>query len=56
MPGVAETVIFDHINTHYYTSHPQINPTGIVPRGPMVDFTAPHERERPPDKPPEFTP
>ncbi len=56
MPGVAETVNFDHIKTHYYTSHPQINPTGIVPRGPVVDFTAPHGRERLPGRPPEFAP
>jgi putative glutathione S-transferase len=43
-PGVAETVSFDHIKRHYYTSHPMINPTGIIPMGPEVDFDAPHGR------------
>ena len=33
-PGVADTVNFDHIKRHYYTSHTTINPTGIVPLGP----------------------
>jgi putative glutathione S-transferase len=44
-PGVAETVNMDHIQKHYYGSHESINPTRIVPRGPILDFTAPHERE-----------
>lgn len=35
-PGVRETVNFDHIKRHYYTSHPGINPTGIIPLGPEV--------------------
>lgn len=43
-PGIADTVKFDHIKTHYYASHPMLNPTGIVPMGPMVDFTTPHHR------------
>lgn len=43
-PGVAETVLMDHIKTHYYASHSSINPTGIVPLGPEVDFMAPHHR------------
>ena len=30
VPGVAETVNLDHIKRHYYTSHPSINPNGIV--------------------------
>lgn len=34
IPGIAATVNFDHIKTHYYKSHKQINPTGIVPKGP----------------------
>lgn len=38
MPNVAETTRFDHITRHYYTSHPHVNPTGIVPIGPAVDF------------------
>ncbi len=45
LPGVAGTVNFDHIKTHYYASHTMINPTGVVPRGPATDFTAPHHRE-----------
>jgi putative glutathione S-transferase len=45
-PGVAETVNFLHIKRHYYQSHRTINPTGIVPLGPMLDHAAPHGRER----------
>ena len=45
VPGVAETVSFDHIKTHYYASHKTINPTGVVPLGPFEDFNAPHGRE-----------
>lgn len=45
-PGVAETVNFTHIKHHYYTSHHTINPTGIVPKGPMLDLTPDHDRER----------
>jgi glutathionyl-hydroquinone reductase len=44
LPGVAETVSFDHIKRHYYESHVTINPTGIVPVGPILDFTLPHGR------------
>jgi putative glutathione S-transferase len=46
VPGVAETVSIDHIKRHYYGSHRNINPTGIVPIGPLIDFTAPHDRAR----------
>jgi putative glutathione S-transferase len=45
-PGVAETVNWQHIKGHYYQSHKTINPTGIVPLGPEIDFTAPHNRDR----------
>ena len=45
-PGVAETVNLDHIKQHYYRSHPMINPTGIVPVGPRLDFNAVHDRAR----------
>lgn len=41
LPGVAETVNLDHIKRHYYTSHPKVNPTGIVPVGPEVDYNEP---------------
>lgn len=44
IPGVAETVHFDHIKTHYYGSHRTINPTGIVPLGPEIDFRQPTRR------------
>ena len=45
-PGVAETVNMDHIKRHYYGSHGTINPTGIVPVGPTIDFLEPHRRDR----------
>jgi len=44
VPGVAETVDFHHIKHHYYESHPTVNPSGIVPKGPAIDFSAPHGR------------
>jgi putative glutathione S-transferase len=44
LPGVADTVDFHHIKTHYYASHRTINPTGVVPLGPAIDFTTPHGR------------
>ena len=44
VPGVAATVNMDHIKVHYYGSHRDINPTGIVPKGPEIDFMAPAER------------
>ena len=44
MPGIADSVVMPHIKTHYYASHRQINPTGIVPQGPILDYTAPHGR------------
>ncbi len=43
-PGVASTVHLDHIKNHYYGSHKSINPTGIVPAGPQIDYDAPHNR------------
>lgn len=46
LPGVAATVRLDHIKTHYYASHRAINPTGIVPAGPLLDFAEPHGRDR----------
>ncbi len=44
IPGIAETVNMKHIQAHYYTSHPTINPNGIVPLGPNQDFSLPHDR------------
>ena len=45
IPGIAETVNMDHIKTHYYRSHTAINPNGIVPKGPLLDFLLPHKRK-----------
>lgn len=44
VPGVAATINFDHIKQHYYRSHHSINPTGIVPKGPTLDLSAPVQR------------
>lgn len=44
-PGIAETVNLDHIKRHYYMTHPQINPTGVVPKGPEIDLDSRHGRE-----------
>ncbi|KIQ00743.1 MULTISPECIES: glutathione S-transferase family protein [Pseudomonas] len=49
-PGVAATVDMWHIQHHYYASHQTINPTGVVPKGPALDFDAPHDRARLPGK------
>jgi glutathionyl-hydroquinone reductase len=46
VPGVAETVSLAQIKRHYYASHPMINPTRIVPKGPALDFSLPHNRAR----------
>ena len=45
-PGFGETVNFDHIKRHYYMTHDQLNPSRIVPQGPLVDWSAPHGREQ----------
>ena len=45
VPGIAGTVSIPHIKTHYYASHLNINPTGIVPEGPELDFTNAHGRD-----------
>jgi putative glutathione S-transferase len=45
-PVVAAIVNMDHIKTHYYGTHRHLNPRGIVPRGPLLDFMAPHDRGR----------
>ncbi|XP_031490654.1 uncharacterized protein LOC116257804 isoform X2 [Nymphaea colorata] len=44
--GMKETVNMGHIKRHYYGSHPSINPFGIIPVGPNVDYSAPHDRDR----------
>ena len=38
LPGMAQTVNFDHIKRHYYGSHKTINPTGVIPAGPILDW------------------
>jgi putative glutathione S-transferase len=45
VPGVAGTVNLHHIKHHYYGSHASVNPSGIVPKGPAIDFERPHGRE-----------
>ncbi|MCG7566599.1 glutathione S-transferase family protein [Pseudoalteromonas sp. CnMc7-15] len=42
--GVAETLNMAHIKRHYYFSHTMINPTQVVPKGPVLDFSRPHNR------------
>jgi len=46
VPGIADTVNLDHIKRHYYMSMTAINPTRIVPLGPQLNFSAPHDRGR----------
>ena len=43
-PGFGDTVNFDHIKRHYYMTHDTLNPTRIVPKGPAMDWLAPHDR------------
>lgn len=45
-PGIADTVDIEFTKSHYYGSHDTINPHLIVPIGPDIDFTAPHDRAR----------
>jgi putative glutathione S-transferase len=45
-PGVAETVDIEHIKEHYYTTHPDVTPHGIIARGPDLDFSEPHDRDQ----------
>jgi putative glutathione S-transferase len=46
LPGVAKTFDPLHAKRHYYESHRNLNPSGIVPAGPVVDFSGPHDRAR----------
>ncbi|XP_010052596.2 glutathionyl-hydroquinone reductase YqjG isoform X1 [Eucalyptus grandis] len=46
VPGMSSTVNMEHIKRHYYGSHPSINPFGIIPLGPNIDYSSPHDRER----------
>ena len=45
-PGIAQTVAMDQIKRHYYTTHGFLNPSGIIPVGPEIDFAAAHDRGR----------
>ncbi|XP_018811551.1 glutathionyl-hydroquinone reductase YqjG-like isoform X2 [Juglans regia] len=45
-PGISSTVNMQHIKRHYYGSHPTINPFGIIPAGPDIDYSTPHDREK----------
>ena len=47
IPGFGDTVDFDHIKRHYYRTHPKINPTGVVPKGPDErGWSQPHGRDQ----------
>jgi glutathionyl-hydroquinone reductase len=45
-PAFGGTTNFDHIKWHYYGTHPRLNPSRIIPAGPLLDWQAPHQRER----------
>ena len=47
-PGISNTVNAEHAKRHYYESHDMVNPTGIVPVGPRLDWYAPHLRGKVP--------
>jgi glutathionyl-hydroquinone reductase len=44
VPAFRETTKFDQIKRHYYQTHPKLNPSRIVPDGPLLDWDAPHGR------------
>ncbi|MFC6934476.1 glutathione S-transferase C-terminal domain-containing protein [Actinomadura yumaensis] len=46
VPAFGETTDFDQIKRHYYVTQRNVNPSGVVPKGPLIDWTAPHGRER----------
>jgi len=46
VPGIADTVAMDYIKAHYYASHETINPTRIIPSGPLIEFNTAHGREQ----------
>jgi glutathionyl-hydroquinone reductase len=45
LPAFRETTNFDHIKRHYYVTHGEINPTRVVPDGPLLGWDSPHGRE-----------
>jgi putative glutathione S-transferase len=46
MPGIADTVDIPRIKLGYYGGMRNLNPSGIIPLGPALDFSAPHDRDR----------
>jgi len=46
MPGIADTVDIPRIKLGYYGGMRNLNPSGIIPLGPALDFSAPHDRGR----------
>jgi putative glutathione S-transferase len=46
MPGVAETVDIPRIKLGYYGGMRNLNPSGVIPLGPELNFAAPHDRGR----------
>ena len=46
MAGIAETVDISGIKLGYYGGMRNLNPSGIIPLGPELDFSAPHDRDR----------
>ena len=46
LPGIARTFDAGHVKRHYHESHRSVNPSGIVPTGPELDFAGPHDRAR----------
>ena len=45
-PAFTETVDFDHIKRHCYVTHTKLNPTQVVPKGPLLDLDRPHDRAK----------
>lgn len=46
-PGFGDTIDFVQIKAHYYATHTEINPTGIIPQGPdLANWLDPHDRDR----------
>ena len=46
VPGISDTVDIPYIKKHYYGSHNTVNPTHVVPAGPVIDYSAPHDRAK----------
>ena len=44
--GILSTINMEHIKKHYYVSHDTINPHGIIPKGPEIDYSSPHGRSK----------